>query len=252
MGEPGYMVAARSLIGLKEIVGSKDEPKVVQFFAEAGHSWVKDDETPWCAAFANAMLARGGLKGTGSLAARSFLGWGVKADKPAVGDIAVFPRGNNTTQGHVGFVAKVNTVAGTVDILGGNQANSVNIQTRRISEALSFRRPAESGKLPLDIKEVQRKLRRLGYSPGDIDGDAGPLTMAAVNRFEAARNMPQSKVLTEAVAKAILSATEPPMKPIPVPETDSEARWLRIGAGILGVSFLAAVGAGVAKFLGVW
>ena len=34
------------------------------------------------------------------------------------------------------------------------------------------------------VREVQRRLRRLGYSPGPVDGRFGPLTKRAVVRFE--------------------------------------------------------------------
>ena len=141
-GEPAWMAEARALVGLKEIVGSKHEPRIVQFFADAGHPWVKDDETAWCAAFVNAMLKRAGIDGTGSLAARSFLQWGEKLDKPRVGCIAVFWRGSkNSWQGHVGFY--VGEEGSNILVLGGNQGNAVSIAKYPKSRLLGYRWPVE-------------------------------------------------------------------------------------------------------------
>lgn len=48
---------------------------------------------------------------------------------------------------------------------------------------------------PLDAKgisELQTRLGRLGFSPGTIDGVAGPLTAAALRRFQQSRGLPQT------------------------------------------------------------
>jgi uncharacterized protein (TIGR02594 family) len=119
---------ARTHIGTKEIVGKKHNPKVVKWFAEVGHSWVNDDETPWCAAFVGAMLKAGGYRYTGKLNARSY------ADTPSntkvslldaeEGDTVVFERGNNGWSGHVAFF--VRQTDKSILCLGGNQNNEVN------------------------------------------------------------------------------------------------------------------------------
>ena len=63
-------------------------------------------ETPWCAAFVNAVLGASGGEGTGKLNARSFLGFGQFTDTPQKGDIAVFWRDDpDGRKGHVGFYA---------------------------------------------------------------------------------------------------------------------------------------------------
>ena len=60
MSEPLWLVRARALVGVSEIAGSKHEPEVVAFFAEAGVPEIRDDETAWCGAFVAAMLAAAG------------------------------------------------------------------------------------------------------------------------------------------------------------------------------------------------
>ena len=68
---------------LKEIQGPEENtPEIVAFFKEVGHSWVKNDELAWCAAFANAMLIRADFPHTGKLNARSFLDLGELISNP--------------------------------------------------------------------------------------------------------------------------------------------------------------------------
>lgn len=126
-------------------------PKVVQYFADVGHSWVKDDETAWCAAFVGAMLKRSGLPHTGKLTARSYLDWGdpVSEEDVREGDIVVFSRGNpNGWQGHVGFVVEVGS--SNVLVLGGNQGNKVSERHYNKARLLGYRRMEAEGMPDLD------------------------------------------------------------------------------------------------------
>ena len=103
--------------------------------------------TEWCAAFVNAVLRDSGIDGSGSvskhpLTARSFLHWGEEVKEPRTGDIVVFPRGNVSWQGHVGFYFG-EVMIGSVKyyrILGGNQNNKVSIELYPAHRALSIRR----------------------------------------------------------------------------------------------------------------
>lgn len=92
----------------------------------------------WCAAFVNAVLATNGLPGTGSLSARSFLGYGEATNRPVKGDIVVSRRGTGD-QGHVGFYEGTDA-NGNVRVLGGNTGNKVGTQTVNRSDVLGFRR----------------------------------------------------------------------------------------------------------------
>lgn len=140
MGMTAYELA-RAEIGTKEVPGSAHNPKVVDYFAEVGHSWVQDDETAWCAAFVGAMLKRAGMPQTGKLNARSYLDWGqpVDPDQAQPGDIVVFWRGDkNGWQGHVGFF--VRRYRGQIIVLGGNQSNRVSEAGYAESRLLGVRR----------------------------------------------------------------------------------------------------------------
>jgi uncharacterized protein (TIGR02594 family) len=100
----------------------------------------------WCAAFVNAILEKSELPSNKDhkypLVARSFLDWGEKVDTPEMGDIVVFPRGNQGWQGHVGFYIKSQEIDGVLYyyILGGNQKNSVRVDLYRADKALGIRR----------------------------------------------------------------------------------------------------------------
>lgn len=97
--------------------------------------------TPWCAGYVNSVLQNSGRQGTGSLAAKSYLNYGEPVKTPSQGDIVVLNRTNNPALGHVGFVESINQQNGTVNVLGGNQDNSVSIKAYPMSKVAGFRRP---------------------------------------------------------------------------------------------------------------
>jgi uncharacterized protein (TIGR02594 family) len=141
MSEPKWLQLARGYLGLKELKGPKHNPEILKWFEESGHGWIKDDETAWCAAFANAMLERADVKGTNSVAARSFMQWGKELKEPEPGCLVVLWRGSkNSWQGHVGFF--ISESAEYVKVLGGNQNNAVSIANYPKSQLLGYRWPA--------------------------------------------------------------------------------------------------------------
>lgn len=132
---------AESYLGLKEYPSAKkNNPEIVKMFAASGHAWVKDDETPWCSAFVNSVLAQVGIKGTLKLNARSWLDWGlpVELEKAQKGDIVVFWRGSKDSwKGHVAFYSHHDK--DYVYVLGGNQGNKVSLKPYARSRLLGVR-----------------------------------------------------------------------------------------------------------------
>lgn len=195
---PKWYDLARKEIGTKEVPGKGDNPKVVRYYADAGFSGIKHDSVAWCAAFANAMLERSGVKGCNSLTARSFLKWGKKLDRPVEGCIVVFKRGNSSWQGHVAFFVKESNKY--VTVLGGNQADAVNVRRYSKSKFLGYRWPED---YPMDAvgpavapeKKPTPKMLRMG-DKGDhvkpmqtvldviVDGDFGKKTLAALRAYQ--------------------------------------------------------------------
>ena len=146
---------AKGELGVTEIAGEIDNKTIVEYFAEVGHSWVKDDETAWCAAFIGAMIERSGYRSTRELNARSYLKWGipVAVEDAVEGDIVIFKRGDSAWQGHVTFLVKKNS-GGTLKCLGGNQRDQVNVQNYSRNKLLGIRR------VPIFKEEPQQKVKR--------------------------------------------------------------------------------------------
>jgi uncharacterized protein (TIGR02594 family) len=142
---------ARTHLGENEV---RDQSKLSSFFRSQGIK-INPATTAWCAAFVNANLSQAGIKGTGSLAAGSFLKWGkgVSPDEVRGGDVAVVkgysPR-SGMAASHVAF-ATGETRMGPggekqYQLLGGNQSNAVTDTNWVAASKLAFRRaPGSEG-----------------------------------------------------------------------------------------------------------
>ncbi|MFC4633505.1 TIGR02594 family protein [Dokdonia ponticola] len=132
---------ALSQYGITEKVGRLHNSIIVNYFKEIGSTWVKDDETAWCSAFANWVALKARKKASGKLNARSWLNVGNKVTKPVVGDVVVFWREAKTSwKGHVGFFIGYSEDRTKIYCLGGNQNNQVNIKAYPAYRLLGFRR----------------------------------------------------------------------------------------------------------------
>ncbi len=132
---------AAKFVGKNE---NRDKLTLSRFIRKMTGDDIDPSKTAWCAAWVNAVLGASGIEGTGSLAARSFLKFGTKAEKPGRGDLVVLSRGDpNGWQGHVGFYAGKVTRGGKeyIKVLGGNQDDGVNEKEYLASRVLGYRRP---------------------------------------------------------------------------------------------------------------
>jgi uncharacterized protein (TIGR02594 family) len=137
-GEHSPLTLAKSYLGKYER-DPEARSTLSSFFAKFGGIHLDPATTPWCAAFANAVLGASGIKGTGKANARSFLNWGTPTDNPSEGDIVVFKRGGSSWQGHVAFFVGFDG-DGNIKVLGGNQHDHVSITTMPRAALLGFRR----------------------------------------------------------------------------------------------------------------
>jgi uncharacterized protein (TIGR02594 family) len=138
----GHLAKAESMIGLD---ARKDRKILKEKLSEANGQTVDPAFIPWCAAWANTVLAQAGMETTGSLMARSFLNWGKPvAGNPNIGDVVVLRRGRNRSEGHVGFFYAFVDVNGAkmVAVLGGNQGQEVRISYYPISKIIAYRTAA--------------------------------------------------------------------------------------------------------------
>lgn len=137
-----HMDIALAEIGTKEqAVG--DNPRILEYLASCDTEGIGDltDEVNWCSAFVNWCMQQAGHTGTRSLAARSWLKWGRILQSPEIGSVVILQRGSEAWQGHVGFVFDFDKEY--VHVLGGNQANAVNVKPFRRDKVLGFRAPKE-------------------------------------------------------------------------------------------------------------
>lgn len=126
--EPVWMREARRYMGIKEIPGPKSNPTILGFAKKLGGwvaSYYTNDDTAWCGLFVGNCIATTLPTETlpaNPLGALEWNKFGVLMQIPAVGAIMTFRR---TGGGHVGMYVGEDTDA--YHILGGNQANSVNV-----------------------------------------------------------------------------------------------------------------------------
>ena len=138
---------AQRFIGIKEVGGSVDNPQIMAML-KLDNDWPEADEVPWCSAFANYICWLLRLPRSKSLRARSWLtvGSGVPLSEAKVGDIVVLKRGKGDqpgpevieAPGHVGFYAGV--MGEFIEVLGGNQSDTVKVSRYPKSKLLGIRR----------------------------------------------------------------------------------------------------------------
>lgn len=154
---------------LASMIGKTEADAAIRDYLTTGGQNLDPQTTAWCAAAVNTALEQTGQKGTGSLAARSFLEWGQPVDQPQRGDIAVFSRGDpNGWQGHVGFFDGYNP-DGTIRVLGGNQGDAVSIAAYSPDRLLGFRRgeggaPAPQNALAVAPEQMQPPANAFAYT----------------------------------------------------------------------------------------
>ena len=129
--------------GITEIKGTtQNNPFILKYFEDIGQEWVKNDETAWCAAFANWCLKNSGYEWQSKLNARSFLDLGWEPKEPKLGDVVILWRESKQSwKGHVGFFIRANDRY--IYMLGGNQNNQVNIKAYDKNRLLGYRRLKE-------------------------------------------------------------------------------------------------------------
>ena len=130
-----WMPIARGELGVAE--GAADA-RITEYFRTTSLG-PEPSSVPWCSAFVNFCVERGGLIGTNSALARSWLTWGQDAGDFLPGCIVVGSRGSPAL-GHVGFYIG-DDGQGSILVLGGNQHNSVNVSKFPKANVLGRRVP---------------------------------------------------------------------------------------------------------------
>lgn len=141
---------AQRFVGMREVAGSTSNPQILAML-RLDQEWPAGDDVPWCSAFMNyvAWLLR--LPRSKDLRARSWLGIGkaVALGDAEVGfDVVILKRGARNqpgpavinAPGHVGLFA--GREGSKLLVLGGNQADAVNVSPYPASQLLGVRRLA--------------------------------------------------------------------------------------------------------------
>lgn len=126
--KPRWIQIAEREIGVREIAGRQHTPRILEYFQATTYR-ASTDETPWCSAFANWVMRQAGYTGTNSARAIDWANWGLKLSRPAYGAIGVIDWDGDGPgwKGHVGFV--VGETGGRIEMLGGNQSDSVKVSS---------------------------------------------------------------------------------------------------------------------------
>lgn len=170
--EPGpkMLVEALKLYGTLEFPGAPDNPVIVAWADEIAAAlptpynnwaadWYKDDSTAWCGSFAAIVAVRANPEGRPErnppdkyLAALEWQNFGVGVGKKEaeLGDVLVFQRAGG---GHVGLYVGENPRGTIFYVLGGNQADSVNITAISVNRLVAVRRPPYHAK-PMNVRKV--------------------------------------------------------------------------------------------------
>ncbi|HAV4196710.1 TPA: TIGR02594 family protein [Acinetobacter baumannii] len=141
--ELSWLAAGRARIGTHEIKGVKHNPLIVSmwevaFQATNQKTWIRDDDTAWCGAFAGYCIAKGSDPKKipkDFYRAKSWAEAGTSLSKPAYGCVVVFSRSGG---GHVGFVVGKDQ-RGNIMVLGGNQSDAVNIKPFSTDRVIAYR-----------------------------------------------------------------------------------------------------------------
>jgi uncharacterized protein (TIGR02594 family) len=137
---PEWLRLAREEIGVKEVPGAGNNPRIVEYHSTTSLK-ATQDSVYWCSSFVNWCINQAGIKGTGSAAARSWLEWGIPLDKPRLGCIVVFKRGAPPS-GHVAFCDHEDISNGIIRVINGNMSDEVKISRLSVNGVLGYRWPA--------------------------------------------------------------------------------------------------------------
>jgi uncharacterized protein (TIGR02594 family) len=134
---PEWLKHADDFLGTTEFKGIKHNPVVVKFWKLIKRGGIKDDETPWCAAFVGGCLELCGILSSRFEGASSYLKWGYGLKHACVGCVAVIKRPGGW---HVFFVVGKDK-NGMIVGIGGNQSDSVTYATFDPNRVMAYRWP---------------------------------------------------------------------------------------------------------------
>jgi len=158
--EPGPRILLEGLktFGVIEKPGPQNNPAIIEWARRVGLGHVyRSDATAWCGLWmAYVALQAGWDAPMNPLWARNWLNWGTPQpkDKPMLGDVLVFERGNGS--GHVGIY--VGEDSRSYYVLGGNQSDQVMIKRIAKARLLGVRRCPWRVNQPANVRPIRLAL----------------------------------------------------------------------------------------------
>ena len=148
---PRILVQAVKQLGVKEFVGKEHNPVILGWAKSLGLERIyTNDEIPWCGLFIAECCRVAGLEVVERpLWALNWNKFGNRVSDPMLGDVLTFKRNGG---GHVGiYVGEDKT---HYHVLGGNQANAVNVVRIAKSRLNQARRTAWKIAQPANVRKI--------------------------------------------------------------------------------------------------
>lgn len=158
---PRVLFEALSLYGIYEWRGDDHNPVIMQWAKDIGRKvgmHYTADEIPWCGLYVAICVQRAGFELPDiAVRAKAWLDWGtvIEPSNASLGDVLVFDRKGG---GHVGFYVGEDDEA--YHVLGGNQANQVNIRRMLKNRLEGVRRCPWKIRQPRAVEPI--RLARVG------------------------------------------------------------------------------------------
>lgn len=127
---------ALSQYGVKEVPGEENNPEIMKYFDEIGHTWVQSEDTAWCSAFMNWCALRANFEGSDALNARSWLKVGKRVEIEDADIVVLWRVSKSDWRGHV--AVPIREQGDVIWCLGGNQSNMVRISAYPKEQLLAY------------------------------------------------------------------------------------------------------------------
>ena len=137
MKEPPWLQIARQDLGIKEVPGAQNAPRIIRMW-EMVKAPLGLDSVAWCGGACGAWFTQAGYAPPKACwRAKNWLDWGRPLTEPVLGCVVVFGRDGG---GHVALTVGRNERGGLV-CLGGNQGDAVSIAAFSFDRVLGYRVP---------------------------------------------------------------------------------------------------------------
>lgn len=254
IGAPWY-ARAKGELGTTEVQGNlHNNSRILDYHRSTTLSkkLAGRDETPWCSSFVNWCVEGGGLKGTDSAMARSWLKWGKKLETPQEGCVVIFARPSaGPKSGHVGFFVK--ETAQRIRVLGGNQSNQVKESYFGKDDLLGYRWPKGKPKAPTAEPLVEPVVEQAETASNDNAASSGEETIYFVQPGDTLQKIAAKVGLTTDQIRAwnpqitnpnkifpgdsiLLVGTDMPVHEEPAIDVSGDTPWFELAKRELGTT----------------